>query len=202
MDKLATSGIENNYSDYMLGDGTYVSCKFIDSGGAYRFRITSEVFYPKVDGCILVFDITDQKSFDDIKDYIFNYKYIITIVCFVNLMYYIPKVQELCKENIPVVILGNKKDLNDSRVISIEEAFELASKYDYTYKEVSCIENYNLIGIFADIIEKSKSYVEQKSHYENNLIENRNSINDVNTVLLNNENSEINQQRKKCCKCY
>lgn len=183
MDQLATSGIENDYSDYMLGDGTYVSCKFIDSGGAYRFRIISEVFYPKVDGCILVFDITNRKSFDDIKDY------------------FIPKVQELCKENIPVLILGNKKDLNDSRVISIEEAFELASKYDYTYKEVSCIENYNLIGIFQDIIEKSKSYVEKNAHYENNLIENRNSINDVNSVLLNNENREINQQRKKCCKC-
>ena len=181
MDQLATNCIENNYSDYILGDGTYVSVKFIDSGGSYRFRLTCEVFYPKVDGCILVFDITNQKSFDDIKDY------------------YIPKVQELCKENIPVIILGNKKDLNDSRVISIEEAFELASKYDYTYKEVSCIENFNLIGIFEDIIEKSKSFVENNNHYENNLIQNNN--NDANSVLLNNENREINQERKKCCKC-
>ena len=183
MDQLATTGIENNYSDYMLGDGTYVSCNIIDSGGANRFRMTNEVFYPKVDGCILVFDITDQKSFDDIKDY------------------FIPKVQNLCKENIPVIILGNKKDLNDSRVISIDEAFELASKYNYTYKEVSCIDNYNLIGIFEDIIEKSKSYVENNVHYENNLAKNINSINVENSVLLNNENRELNQQRKKCCKC-
>ena len=89
--------------------------------------------------------------------------------------------------------------MNDSRVISIEEAFELASKYDYTYKEVSCIENFNLIGIFEDIIEKSKSFVESNNHYENNLIQNNN--NDANSVLLNNENREINQERKKCCKC-
>ena len=184
MDQLATSGVENNYSDYILGDGTYVTCKFIDSGGAIRFRITNEVFYPKVDGCILVFDITNEKSFNDIKDY------------------YIPKVQELCKENIPVIILGNKKDLNDLRVISIEEAFELASKYNYSYKEVSCNENYNLIGIFEDIIEKSKSYVENNEHYDNNLIEISNNVNDANSALLNNENNELNRQRKKCCKCY
>ena len=185
MDQLATSGIENNYSDYILGDGTYVSCKFIDSGGAYRFRMTTEVFYPKVDGCILVFDITDQKSFDNLEDY------------------YIPKIQELCKENIPVFILGNKKDLNDSRVISFEEASELASKYDYIYREVSCIENYSLIGIFEEIIEKTKIYIESYSHYENNLLNNQqNDGNEINTAFLNVENNEVNQQRRKCCKCY
>ena len=121
--------ISNNWCRkqlFKISDGTYVSCNFIDSGGALRFRATNEYLYRKVDGCILVFDLTDRRSFDDIKDY------------------FIPKVQELCKENIPVLILGNKKEMIDSRVISYEEGDDLALKYEYNYREVSCVENDNL----------------------------------------------------------
>ena len=92
--------------------------------------------------------------------------------------------------------------MNDSRLISFEEASELASKYDYIYHEVSCIENYNLIGIFEEIIEKTKVYIESYSHYENNLLNNRNNANETNHIFLNAENNEINQHRRKCCKCY
>jgi small GTP-binding protein len=186
LDQLATTGVENNYSKFTLADGTYVSCNFIDSGGALRFRATNEYLYRKVDGCILVFDLTDRKSFDDIKDY------------------FIPKVQELCKENIPVLILGNKKEMVDSRVISYEEGDELALKYEYNYREVSCVENDNLDQIFEDIIEKARVYIKNKDHYGNELIDNNLSINDAISIQLNNrnENNQPNQQRRRCTKCW
>ena len=134
----------------------------------------------------MVFDLTDRKSFDDIKDY------------------FIPKVQELCKENIPVLILGNKKEMVDSRVISYEEGDELALKYEYNYREVSCVENDNLDQIFEDIIEKARVYIKNKDHYGNELIDNNLSINDANSIQLNNrnENNQPNQQRRRCTKCW
>ena len=134
----------------------------------------------------MVFDLTDRKSFDDIKDY------------------FIPKVQELCKENIPVLILGNKKEMVDSRVISYEEGDELALKYEYNYREVSCVENDNLDQIFEDIIEKARVYIKNKDHYGNELIDNNLSINDAISIQLNNrnENNQPNQQRRRCTKCW
>ena len=134
----------------------------------------------------MVFDLTDRKSFDDIKDY------------------FIPKVQELCKENIPVLILGNKKEMVDSRVISYEEGDDLALKYEYNYREVSCVENDNLDQIFEDIIEKARVYIKNKDHYGNELIDNNLSINDAISIQLNNrnENNQPNQQRRRCTKCW
>ena len=40
------------------------------------------------------------------------------------------------------------------------------------------------------------------AHYENNLLNNRNNANETNHIFLNAENKEINQHRRKCCKCY
>ena len=150
--------------------------------------MTNESLYPKVDGCILVLDLTDKRSFEDIRDY------------------FIPKVQELCKENIPVLILGNKKDLIDSREISYEEGYDLELKYEYDYREVSCNEDDNLLleETFEGIIEKTRIYIKNKDHYGYDLINNNLIINDVISIQSNNRNRNNypNQQARKCSKCW
>ncbi len=175
MNQLATSAIENIYSHFSLSDGSLISCNFLDAGGSIRFRKINETFYKKIDGCILVFDLTNQKSFDDIKDY------------------FIPKIKELCKQDIPVLLLGNKKDLEDSRVIIFEEALDLAFENNYIYKEVSCLESYKLKEIFDDIIQKTKDNLGDNNHYANN----DNIILQVNNI----DNNNLNNQRHLCRKC-
>lgn len=103
-----------------------------------------------------------------------------------------------------MLILGNKKEMIDSRVISYEEGDDLALKYEYNYREVSCVENDNLDQIFEDIIEKARVYIKNKDHYGNELIDNNLSINDAISIQLNNrnENNQPNQQRRRCTKCW
>ena len=118
--------------------------------GAQRLRNTNEYNYKKADGCIILFDVTNRKSFDDIKEY------------------YIPTIKEKCKENIPVIIIGNKIDLEDSRIISMEEAAELAYNNNFLYQEVSCVKNNFLNEIFEEIMEETKDHMEENEHYINN----------------------------------
>lgn len=175
MNQLATSGIENIYSQFSLSDGSLISCNFFDAGGSIRFRNTNEFFYKKVDGIILVFDLTNPSSFDDIKDY------------------FIPKIKELCKQDIPVLLLGNKKDLEDSREILFEEAYDLAIENNYIYREVSCLENYKLKEIFEDIIQRTIDNLGDNNHYANN----------DNIVLQINDNidNNLNNRRHFCRNC-
>lgn len=175
MNQLATSGIENIYSQFSLSDGSLISCNFFDAGGSIRFRNTNESFYKKVDGVILVFDLTNPSSFDDIKDY------------------FIPKIKELCKQDIPVLLLGNKKDLEDSREISFEEAYDLAIENNYIYREVSCLENYKLKEIFEDIIQRTIDKLGDNNHYANN-----------DTIILqinDNIDNNLSNRRHFCRKC-
>ena len=84
---------------YELPDGSMISCTFYDSGGSVKYRSTIETFYKNVEGIVLIFDLTNKKSFDDVKDY------------------FIPTIQQHCREDIPVLIIGNKKDKQDKSIL-------------------------------------------------------------------------------------
>ena len=119
----------------------------MDTGGSIRYRSINESFYKKVDGFIVVFDITNQNTFDEVRDY------------------FLPKIRENSNDEIPILIIGNKKDLKDSREVSIDDGYELAAQYNCVYKETSCLENYNLNEIFEDIIKGVNYYIENNTNY-------------------------------------
>ena len=136
---------------FKLSDGTIVGCNFYDTNGTQRYRSVNEALYKKVDGCIIIYDITNKNSFDEIENY------------------FIPKIKEKCKENIPVLIIGNKIDMNDNRKVSTEEGKELASKYGFIFNETSSIENLNINDIFRIIIEITNNYcIKNREENENN----------------------------------
>ena len=84
---------------------------------------------------MLVYDISEQKTFDKIRDY------------------YCGKINDLCKKDIPVILLGNKADLNNKRKIKEEDGIELALSHNYKFKETSCLKNENVAGAFETLIE-------------------------------------------------
>ena len=60
------------------------------------------MYYEGVTGIVLVFDLTDQNSFDNINKY------------------WLPKIIENCDSNIELLLVGNKEDLINERAISKE----------------------------------------------------------------------------------
>ena len=107
----------------------------MDTAGEEQFRAITTNYYRKADCCLLVYDITNQNSFDEIKEY-FN-----------------PKIKEYCKQNIKVVLLGNKTDLEDQRKIPAEEGIEFCTKNEYTFLETSCLKNQKVADAFETLIE-------------------------------------------------
>jgi small GTP-binding protein len=132
---LPTVGMEYYPVTYKLSDGNVINVHIHDTCGQEKFNAISESYYKKGDGILLVFDITSKKSFDKIKDY------------------YVANIREKCKKNIPIILLGNKTDLDDKRVVSQEKAIDLAVNEEFVYKETSCLKNENVADAFETIIE-------------------------------------------------
>ena len=84
----------------------------------------------------MVYDITNKKSFKSIKDY------------------YIPQIKENCQNDVIVILLGNKADLEKERKVKCEEGINLALKEKYEFKESSCLQNKNVCGAFESLIER------------------------------------------------
>ena len=150
----------------------------MDTAGQERFRSINTSYYRKADCCLLVYDITNRKSFEEIENY-FN-----------------EKIKEKCKKNIQVILLGNKTDLEDKRQIQAEEGANFSLINNYIFMETSCIKNTNVSDAFETLIEiTNREAIKNKN---NNKKEN-NPENDSITITKNNNNSK--NDSKKSCSC-
>ena len=137
---MSTGGLDYYPVTYKLSDGSIINVHIRDTCGQERYDSINEQYYQKADGILLVFDIANESSFNKIKNY------------------YIEKIKEKCKMGIPIILLGNKTDLEDKREVSQEEAIDLSIKEEYIYKESSCVKNENVADAFETIIEMWNLY--------------------------------------------
>ena len=156
------------YSEtFQLPDGSYVNCEIMDTGGQEEFNAQNKIYYKRADCCLLVYDITNQQSFDEIENY------------------YVKEIKNNCIENIPVILLGNKTDLEDQRVITIKDGTDLATKYNFTFMETSCEENYNVANAFETLILMTNDEMIKNKRF------NYNSKENINTFQIKNQKKMI-----------
>lgn len=120
---------------FQLSDGSIVNCFIYDTAGQEKFNSINETYYKKADAVLLVYDVTNRLSFDLVKEY------------------YSKKIKELCKKNIPIILLGNKTDKVKERKVQQEEGVKLAFAHKYKFKETSCLKNENVSDSFEALIE-------------------------------------------------
>ena len=115
-----------------------MTCFLYDTNGQEQYDALSDSYYCDADGCLLVYDIINKESFDSIKNT------------------YIPKLKEKCKQNMQIVLIGNKLDLDYDRKVTYDEGSKLALNNNFHFKETSCVDNVNVNKAFQTIIGKSK----------------------------------------------
>ena len=101
-------------------DGQAVKLQIWDTAGQERFRSIAKAYFRSAIGVILVFDLTDRKSFED-------------------LVRWLEDVHSLCDPNAVVTLIGNKSDLEASRKISESEAKAFADLHQLNYLETSAL---------------------------------------------------------------
>ena len=148
--QLTTIGIEYNPKKYRLSDGSIIDCAILDTNGTERFKSINETYFRQADGCIIVYDITNENSFEQIKDY------------------YIPKLREKCKENITTILLGNKSDKENERKITLEQGSQLALENNFIFMETSCRKNINVADAFQTLIEITNIEAKKEKKTKNN----------------------------------
>jgi small GTP-binding protein len=141
----------------------------MDTAGQERFKAINTQYYRGADCCLLVYDITDKKSFEEIKKY------------------YNQEIKDKCPKHVKVILLGNKTDLENERKISSEEASELALENNYIFMETSCLEDNNVADAFETLIENT---------YRETIINGRGK-NNLNETICH-EKTKIQKYQCKC----
>ena len=115
---LATVGLDFFTKDETI-DNKIIRIKIWDTAGQERYKALTKCFFQKAQGVMVVFDVTNQKSFDDLKFWLDSIK---------------THIYE--DEYVPIVIIGNKIDLQ-KRVVQKKDAADFAQKNHYHYYETS-----------------------------------------------------------------
>eukprot|EP01102_Stenamoeba_stenopodia_P022791 TRINITY_DN962_c0_g1_i1.p1 TRINITY_DN962_c0_g1~~TRINITY_DN962_c0_g1_i1.p1 ORF type:complete len:878 (-),score=250.65 TRINITY_DN962_c0_g1_i1:198-2831(-) len=113
-------------------DGKLVKCQLWDTTGQERFRTITSSYYRGCHGVALIFDVTDQVSFNNIKKWL-------------------QECDRYCCENVNKIILGNKTDVHQKRVVSYEQAKEFAEGLGLSYFEVSAKSGANIEEAFTTL---------------------------------------------------
>lgn len=133
--QMTTIGNPHSFSSFQLSDGSLVSVKILDTAGQEKFRSLSRQYYKQADGCLLVYDITDKHSFEELQSY------------------FLKEIQDNCKPEIKIILLGNKSDLGEQRQVNPEDGADFALKNGFTFLETSCLKNSNVADGFETLIE-------------------------------------------------
>ncbi|KAI5131073.1 Ras-Related Protein Rab-8B [Manis pentadactyla] len=125
---ISTIGIDFKIRTIEL-DGKKIKLQIWDTAGQERFRTITTAYYRGAMGIMLVYDITNEKSFDNIKNWIRN-------------------IEEHASSDVERMILGNKCDMNDKRQVSKERGEKLAIDYGIKFLETSAKSSTNVEEAF------------------------------------------------------
>ncbi|XP_074153726.1 ras-related protein Rab-42 [Sminthopsis crassicaudata] len=129
----STVGVEFYSSMLELASGSRVKLQLWDTAGDERFRSITRSFYRNMVGVLLVFDVTNRKSFDHIEDW---YQEVASI-------------QGLDK--VVFLLVGHKSDLQQARQVSTQEGETLASILGMSFLETSAKTNSNVTLAFETL---------------------------------------------------
>ncbi|PWA30002.1 hypothetical protein CCH79_00009620 [Gambusia affinis] len=124
-------------------DGKKIKLQIWDTAGQERFRTITTAYYRGAMGIMLVYDITNEKSFDNIKNWIRN-------------------IEEHASSDVEKMVLGNKCDINDKRQVSKDRGEKLALEFGIKFMETSAKANINVENAFLTLARDIKSKMDTK----------------------------------------
>ena len=144
-DYNVTVGVEFGAKNEIIGDKIY-RIQVYDTAGAENFRSITRTYYKSSVCAIIVYDITNRESFNNVNVWVEDCK------------------NETAK-TIQIVLVGNKTDLEDKRQVDTEEGEQLAEKYGILFKETSAKTGENVNEILHMSAEEIAKKIEQ-DYYE------------------------------------
>jgi len=126
--------IEDSYRKPVEVDNENYMLEILDTAGTEQFTAMRDLYMKNGQGFALVYSIIAQSTFNDLPD----------------LRDQILRVKDT--DSIPMVLVGNKCDLKEQRVITNELGENLAKKFNCTFMEASAKDKVHVDDIFHDLV--------------------------------------------------
>jgi len=158
-----------------------------DTAGQEKFASIVRTYYKGAAIAVMVYDVTDRKTFQNIENWI-------------DLFYSNSNTDK------PILIVGNKTDLEYKRQVSYKEGVELSERYEANFIEVSAKDGTNIDKIFDNSVETINNILsgnKYKKIYNNDLdgisIFNKKILRNITSLRIKDSLPHKGDVKNKCC---
>ncbi|XP_035809563.2 ras and EF-hand domain-containing protein isoform X2 [Amphiprion ocellaris] len=149
LNSSATLGVDFQMKTLIV-DGEPVLLQLWDTAGQERFRSIAKSYFRRADGVLLLYDVTCEKSFLNVRDWV-------------------DMIEDVSREDIPIMLVGNKCDLRQDAVNCVPFSYgeKLAMTYNTLFCETSAKDGSNILEAVLHLARQVTKYAtfEEKSHY-------------------------------------
>ena len=128
---VPTIGVDFKIKTFEI-DSKKIKMQIWDTAGQERFKNIISSYYRGAHGILLLYDVTDKDSFRNLSNWLIE-------------------IEKNASKNILRVLIGNKCDLEDKRVISYNQGKEFADTYGLKFIETSAKKNLNVNEAFETL---------------------------------------------------
>ena len=122
--------IEDSYRKTLEHRGQMVTSEILDTAGTDQFVAMRSLYLKNGEGFLLVYSITSAASFNDVDD----------------IYAQILRVKDAEPGEVPIVLVGNKCDMEDERVVDTEDGAAKAKQWGAKFLEVSALSRVGISG--------------------------------------------------------
>jgi Ras-related protein Rab-1A len=134
---ISTIGVDFKIRTIEL-DGKTIKLQIWDTAGQERFRTITSSYYRGAHGIIVVYDVTDKESFDNVKQWL-------------------QEIERYACENVNKLLVGNKSDLTTKKVVDYATAKDFADERGIPFLETSAKNASNVEQAFLTMAAEIKA---------------------------------------------
>ena len=133
---LSTIGLDYRLKSMTLKNNKNIKLQIWDTAGQDRFRAITKNYYKGANGIILIYDVTNMQTYENVKNWI-------------------SQIKEEASPNVIIYLVGNKIDFPDEqRLIKAEDGQKIADEFNLPFKEASAKDGTNVNEIFQELLEE------------------------------------------------
>jgi len=139
---ISTIGVDFKIRTIDL-DGKTIKLQIWDTAGQERFRTITSSYYRGAHGIIVVYDVTDLESFNNVRQWL-------------------NEIERYASENVCKLLVGNKCDMVNKKAVDYEQAKGFAEKLDIPFLETSAKTATNVEKAFLTMAQEIKNSLQQQ----------------------------------------